>query len=376
MSAVTKGKSPFYPGQPVPAEFFVGRASQLERIIERGAEQVAQGKPAAFFVQGEYGIGKSSIAGYVQQAAELKCGLYPIYSSLGGAKDLSDVATAVLAATMDSGACDPRGVQKVREMLAKYVGKQELYGISLNFEALRQDAPGLSNAFAMLQFLRSVYGRLSGVGTRGLVLTLDEINGISSNPDFAHFIKGLVDQNALSKEPVPLLLVLCGVEERRREMIAQHQPVDRIFDVVEIEAMTPEETAEFYGKAFGSVGMSVEPMAMEALVQYAAGFPKIMHLLGDAAFWADSDGVIDTKDAAFALVTAAEDVGRKYVDQQVYKALRSEDYHSILRKIGQMSPGEMTFTKAAVEKGLSQNRAQETQQLPPAHEEAQRPSRR
>lgn len=30
--AETKGKSPFYPGQPVPPELFTGRNSQIRRI--------------------------------------------------------------------------------------------------------------------------------------------------------------------------------------------------------------------------------------------------------------------------------------------------------------------------------------------------------
>jgi len=40
---MTKGRSPFYPGQPVPAEFFVGREKQASRIMRRGVAQVAEG---------------------------------------------------------------------------------------------------------------------------------------------------------------------------------------------------------------------------------------------------------------------------------------------------------------------------------------------
>ena len=44
---ISKGKSPFYPGQPVPVELFVGRTPQIERILTRGVQQVALGKPVA-----------------------------------------------------------------------------------------------------------------------------------------------------------------------------------------------------------------------------------------------------------------------------------------------------------------------------------------
>jgi hypothetical protein len=333
-----KGRSPFYPGQPVPVELFVGRAEQIQRIQTRGAGQVAQGKPVSVFIQGEYGIGKSSIAGFAQWLAEKENGLHGIYATLGGAKDLTDVAYSVLQATMRSGAFDPSRSERIRNWLAKYIGKQELFGFSLNLELLRKDAPNLSTPFGMLGFLSEALDRLKETSAKGVFLVLDEINGIATQADFAHFVKGLVDANAMSRTPLPLLLMLCGVEERRRDMIRRHQPIDRIFDIIEIEAMDEREMQEFFARAFESVQIRVATEAMSVLTEYSAGFPKIMHLVGDAAFWTDDDGMIDKVDAFDAVFQAAEEVGRKYVDQQVYRALRSKDYHSILSKLAKAAP--------------------------------------
>jgi hypothetical protein len=55
------------------------------------------------------------------------------------------------------------------------------------------------------------------------------------------------------------------------------------------------------------------------------------------------------------VVTAADDVGKKYVDQQVYGALQSVDYRSILDKIGMISPNNMKFTKDEVASGLTES---------------------
>jgi hypothetical protein len=349
----TKGKSPFYPGQPVPVEFFVGRHQEIDRILTRGAGQVAQGKPVAVFTQGEYGIGKSSIAGFAQWVAEKQYNLHGIYAPLSGCKDLNDLAAIVLRATVRSGALHPKRSEQIRNWLANYVGDQALFGFSLNLDALKKDAPNLSTPFQMLEFLHEVRDRLIDTGVKGVFLIFDEINGMTSDVQFANFIKGLVDSNAMSQEPLPLLLMLCGVEERRREMIERHQPVDRIFDVVEIGALSQLEVTEFFDRAFQSVQMTVEDEAMHILTHYSAGFPKIMHLLGDVAFWRDKDGIIDEKDALDAVLLAAEDVGRKYVDQQVYKALGSKDYHSILEKIGRISPSTMSFRRADILSGLT-----------------------
>lgn len=351
---MTKDKSPFYPDQPVPVELFAGRTAQIERILKRGVGQVAAGKPVTMFIQGEYGIGKSSIAGFVQRHAETHYGLHSIYTSLGGAKNLDDVAFSILQATLRSGAFDPKKSEKMRHWLAKYIGKQDMFGISINLDALRKDAPNLSNPFGILEFLSVAKARLQEEGVKGIFLILDEINGISATPEFAHFIKGLVDTNALSREPLPLLLILCGVEERRREMIAQHEPVDRIFDVIDIEPMNQEELEDFFKRAFDSAQMEVTPEAMAYLVYFSAGFPKIMHLIGNNAYWTDKDGLIDEEDARQAIIFAADEVGKKYVDQQVYKALRSDDYHAILKKIAVLTPSvALSFKKSDVEATLT-----------------------
>lgn len=212
----------------------------------------------------------------------------------------------------------------------------------------------MANGKGILPFLRDTLYHLKDTGTKGIILVLDEINGIISNPQFAHFIKGLVDTNALSKNPLPLFLILCGVEEKRREMIQSHQPIDRIFDIISIETMTVDEMREFFRRAFQSVQMSVENYALELLVHYSAGFPKIMHLIGDAAYWIDQDDIVSSEDAESAVLAAAEDVGRKYVEQQVYRALRSADYRSILAKIAKLEPDSMSFHKKDVASELTE----------------------
>ncbi len=347
-----KGKSPFYPGQPVPVEFFVGRTEQIAHIMQRGAGQVAAGKPVAMFVQGEYGIGKSSIAGFVQRLAEREYGLHAVYAPLGSANFLDDVGASILESMLRSGAFDRSRSERIRNWLAKYVGQQELFGLTIHTEALRRDAPTVAKPSGVLAFLGEALRRLGETGVRGLFLVLDEINGISAAPKFAHFIKENVDANAMAREPLPLLLMLCGVEERRRDMIKSHQPIDRIFDVVEVERMTVPEMEGFFRKAFDSVQIAVEPEAMKLLTEYSAGFPKIMHIVGDAAFWLDQDGVITEQEAWRAVPNAADEVGRKYVDQQVYSVLRSRDYRSILGTIARTGL-DMGFRRADVARGLT-----------------------
>jgi len=341
-----KGQSPFYPGQPVPVELFVGRQEQLDRIIKRGVGQVERGKPISIFVQGEYGIGKSSIARYVQFLAAEKHGLVPIYASLSPSQTPADLAARIIEGTMHSGQIHPSRGEKIKTWLAKYIGKQELFGFSVNLEVLRSDASKIASVHGVLDFLGQALEK--SAGANGVFLVLDEINGLANEPWFAQMIKSLVDTNALAHKPLPLLLMICGTEEKRRRLIENHQPVERIFDVIDIEPLSEGEMREFFQRAFELAGTKVLDEGMLVLTSYSAGVPKVMHLIGDWAYWSDQDLVIDQDDALTAVVEAAEDFGRKYVDQQVLAALRSQDYRSILSKI---TSGNR-FLKQDVEQGL------------------------
>jgi hypothetical protein len=58
--------------------------------------------------------------------------------------------------------------------------------------------------------------------------------------------KSLVDTNALAATPLPLLLMICGTEEKRRRLIENHQPLERIFEVIDVEPLSDSEMREFF----------------------------------------------------------------------------------------------------------------------------------
>jgi len=311
---------------------------------------VAGGKPQAVFITGEYGIGKTSLARVVRVLEERSSKLLGFHIMLGTAASLEDIATKTVQDVLETPDKTGNTIEKIRSLLAEYVGEQSLFGFKIRLDRLRKDAPDISRGY--LPFLRSIYQQVSE-NYKGLVLVLDEINGMAGKKDLALFLKDLVDENAVSDHPLPLLLILCGTEERYRQIIQHHHPVERIFQVPHISPMTGEEMSEFFERAFGQVGMCVDGEGMRLLCRYSGGLPKLMHLVGDAAFWIAPENEVDIQTAMRAIIAAAEDVGRKFVDQQVYKALRSKSYQSILRKLARLD-FDLVFKKSDVDHGLSQ----------------------
>src|SRR3989338_4467270 len=178
MDNLNKGKSPFYPGQPVPVDFFTGRFNEIQRII-RAIKQVELGKPQAVFLTGEYGIGKSSLAGFLKFYAERNNRILGIHVLLGGAETLEDVAEKTVEAVIKQQIYEESRAEKVRNLLSKYIGQQNLFGLNINFEALKADAPNLSHGY--LPFLHDLLDRLKSDNVKGIMLILDEINDISQN---------------------------------------------------------------------------------------------------------------------------------------------------------------------------------------------------
>jgi len=348
---IEKSNSPFYPGQIAPIYLFIGRQNEIDRIVDRGAKQVAAGKPQAFFVQGDYGIGKSSLARYTSALAEKKFGLQEIYVTLGGMKTLGEVAAAILQSVVQIAG----NHEKLTKFLSKYISEINLFNIvKVNTKTLHEDAPNISTPAALLAFLAKVNENLLAdtPPKKGIFLILDEINGIAGNAEFSQFIKGLVDINSFSKSPLPLLLMLCGVEDRRREMISQHQPIDRIFNVIDLAPMSSDEVSTFYRNAFDSVHISVDEQAVNILARYSDGLPKIMHTIGDCAYWVNQDQVIDKADALEALISAADEIGQRFLQQQVIRTIRSEDYRSILTKIANKDLKQI-FSINSISEGLT-----------------------
>ena len=348
MNYQEKSRSPFYPGQPVPTELFTGRQKEIERI-ERALVQTKQGKMQVLFISGEYGIGKSSLANYSKFIAERNFNLLGIHVFLGNSNTIESVAQKTVETILREQIYNEKVLDKIKNFLSKYIGKQELFGFSINFEALKNDLYDISRGF--LPFLKNLYNRVKEDNISGILLIFDEINGIAKNPEFAHFIKNLVDENATSSNILPLTLILCGTEERRKELVERHQPIERIFDIIDIKNMNENEMKEFFIKAFNSVEIKVDEKALKLICDYSSGLPKIMHIIGDNIYWIDQDKFVDFKDAIEGILSAAEEIGRRFVDVQVLKAIHSEDYKSILSKIVQKQ--KKSFSKKEIEENLS-----------------------
>lgn len=342
-----KERSPFTPGVPVPVEFFVGRRRQIEQAT-RLLEQAAAGRVQNAFLLGERGIGKSSFANFIKTLALKKYSMVAVHVFLNRAFTMQDMVRQVFEQIIKE-ASGEVWYEKIKTLFGKYITQVGLFGMSITFNPPKEELDYLVRQFpeALFKITEQVQNE-----KKGLFIALDDINGLAQNPDFANWYKSFVDEAATRYAIFPVFTMLVGLPERRKSMYQAQPSLARIFSIIEVEALSQQEVTDFFKRAFGSVGIKVEEDAMKFMVHFSTGLPFLMQEIGDATFWIDRDGVITRDDAMEGVVTAADIIGKKYLDVKLYRSIRSRRYLSILRKLCSEGPTRR-FVKKDIEKRLT-----------------------
>jgi len=345
MAGITTKESPFTPGKPVPVEYFIARIKEIERI-ERAIKQASSGRNENIFITGERGIGKSSLAGFIRYLAEKEYDFIGAHCFLGGVKDLEGMIRVIFQRILQE-TSDKTISDNLKKVFGKYIKGFTLFGVGVEFTTERSELRSILDNF--LPVIRKINETIKEK-KKGVVLILDDLNGIADVPEFSQFLKSFVDELATSRESLPILIILVGIPERREELIKHQASVARIFDIIDLVPMNKNESEEFFNKMFSKQNISLTSEALSQMVEFSGGFPMLMHEVGDAVFWLDTDNYIDENDTIGGILEAAGIVGRKYLDPQIYRVLRSETYRSILRRIGKLPLGTNFQRKDILEK--------------------------
>lgn len=233
--------SPFTPGLPVPVEFFIGRLNEIERL-EKRISTATKGRLQVAFLSGERGIGKSSLASFVKYLSERDHRILGLHTFLGGVTSLEEMVRRVFDRLLKE-SIGTSWHEKVKRFFGDHIREVGLFGISVEFGAPDQDLKRMVHDFAPA--LRNLIEKVKDE-KKGILLILDDINGLASSDAFANWLKSLVDEISTSQRPLPLCILLVGIEARRQSLIGLQTSLARVFEIVEIQSWNIEETSEFF----------------------------------------------------------------------------------------------------------------------------------
>ena len=331
--------SPFRPGQPIPIEFFVGRRKEVERLHGMVKASV-RGNFKIGFVSGERGIGKSSLAHFVRVLAEHESKTVGCHVFLGGVHELEEMLRRTFDRLLKD-SMDKPWHEPIKNFFGNRIRKVGLFGVTLELNLAGDDLSMLAHDFvpSISQLLAQLKGR-----NEALLLILDDMNGLATSEVFANWLKSIVDEIATARQQIPLCVLFVGLEERRRELVRNQPSLARVFELIDITPWSDDEVGEFYKRAFESAGATISDDDLNVLASFTGGLPVLAHELGDAVWRTAQSLHISGDDIAKGVVLAAEVIGRKLLEPQIFQAIRSERYRSILRKVA--STPRMWFQRA------------------------------
>lgn len=300
------------------------------------------------FVIGERGMGKSSLCRMAATIAEERHNVLGLHVYLGGVNSLEEMARRIFERLLQKSR-DKNWFGAVKTFLGNHVRQVGLFGISLEFTASSNDLKQSISDFPYV--LGNLLEKIKDE-KKGMIIILDDLNGLAGLPSFANWLKSFVDEVATADSPLPVLLILAGLPERRRQLINNQPSLDRVFDLVEVKRFEKGEIEEFFNLAFSKVNVTVTSDAMELLCRFSGGHPVFMHEIGDAVFKTDEDDTIDGKDALAGILRAAEAIGSKYIEPKVLATIRSDRYRGILKKVVK-EPFEYRFARQDLIKRIS-----------------------
>ena len=339
--------SPFRPGQPIPIEFFVGRRKEVERLHGMVKASV-RGNFKIGFVSGERGIGKSSLAHFVRVLAEHESKTVGCHVFLGGVHELEEMLRRTFDRLLKD-SMDKPWHESIKSFFGNRIRKVGLFGVTLELNLAGDDLSMLAHDFvpSISQLLAQLKGR-----NEALLLILDDMNGLATSEVFANWLKSIVDEIATARQQIPLCVLFVGLEERRRELVRNQPSLARVFELIDITPWSDDEVREFYKCAFESAGATVSDDDLNVLASFTGGLPVLAHELGDAVWRTAQSLHISGDDIAKGVVLAAEVIGRKLLEPQIFQAIRSERYRSILRKVA--STPRMWFQRAELMSHLTE----------------------
>ena len=321
----------FTPGQPVSAEFFTGRMEQVKELLTMVRMARTKGLQVGW-ISGERGMGKSSLASFIGYLAERNEKAVVAHVHLGGIRDLEGLVREAHLQLLKDNENKSWG-KALWGAFGERVERVGIFGTEIKLNIPQDELSATASSFS------DSLGHILKNTTRDrevMVLIFDDINGLADNPDFAHWLKSMVDSEATSRRDNRVCLIFAGLEERRRQLEKINPSVIRIFrPLIDIQPWTPQESMDFFESSFAKGNCVVEEDVLEQLARYSGGLPIMAHELGHAIWEILENKEIDDVDVLTGAITAAKRIGGRFLKHNVIQALQSKHYRSILGKIAQ-----------------------------------------
>ena len=255
----------FTPSTPVQDHRFLRGRDRVLLDINDAIARVG----SSIVVYGERGVGKSSIARVVSQFAP---GQTFYYSASN--RDTFETITAAILNGFDV-AWTPES--RETSTTTALQGTLDLPGLNAGGKKSqsRTSHEGAIQTKAMTS--QEVVRRLPANASLIIVDEFERLPIQRDREDFAELIKKLADNGSRAT------LMLVGIAANVNELLAAHESAERSVAEIHVPRLLNDEIRSIVTGGFEELGVEIDPLLVEQIVDFSANFPYYTHLLCEGA---------------------------------------------------------------------------------------------
>lgn len=344
---------------------FVGRVDEID-IIEKCFFQTRHGNPQHFLVQGERGIGKSSLLFIVEAIAD---GIIPYQDSntfnfLVVSVDLAGSHTQLdIIRTIGRGLRHSLGNHQSAKAMAgdfwDWLTNWEILGVKYNKPTDDIDPEVVADDLVgrLSKFCEATKDTIDGV-----VILIDEADRPGVDAGLGEFLKLLTERLA-RRQCFSVVLGVAGLPPILGKLRDSHESSPRLFETLLLEPLELEERKQVVRLGLeeanrkNAVKTEITDGALEFLAELSEGYPHFVQQFAYSAFEHDTDNLIDdddVADSAFKLGGALSQLGDKFFNEMYHARISSEDYRRVLDAMAEYGDQWVARKIIITESGVSE----------------------
>lgn len=341
--------NPFRPNSIVSPKLFHGREEEM-KFIEQSLFQTKYGNPQHFLIEGERGLGKSSLFLMVEQQASGKLPLgnfdYVNFIVINIELDSTQSIFEILKCIANEFKRALSEKEKVKNMAIgvwEFLNKWEVLGVRYHKidESLIQPYEILNELVVNFEkVIKQAKGELDGI-----LILIDEADRPSVKASLGEIVK-LLTEKLTKKGCDQVVIGMTGQPGLIEKLKESHESSSRIFTTLSLKPLSLAESNAVVlsgieeANTINKNETATTKEAVHLISQLSEGYPHFLQEFAYKAFEIDTDNVIDAKDVkdgAFGIHGALNQLGHKYFNELYFTQIGSDDYRKVLQAMSKFS---------------------------------------
>ena len=320
-------ESPFQPGIPVSPDRFSGRQETIKKIL-RYVNPAIKGQTQHFFLTGKRRMGKTSVTDFVKEFVYNEKNMIGVYVSNKGNDSVETLTTWIIEALINEMPQKSR-FERIKEWFGDHIESIEIKGTKIKFKVDEELSRSFKNYFP--DYISEIYDEFPQDKQNGILIIIDDINGLSKSREFADWYKKLADTLAVSNHyELPIYFLLAGYPERFNALVVHEESFGSIFNFDFIDCLSDKEVMNFFKDTFSQSEIEISPEALEIMITFSSGLPLMMQQIGESVFWECETDYVSKQNAVDGVINAAYEIGSKQI-KPILNQIKSDRYEDILQ---------------------------------------------